>query len=47
MRFFGYILVLTLIGASGLLVVGIGALVTLPFAGLALAAFYNRITQQA
>ncbi len=47
LRFCGYSLVLALIGVSGILVVGIGALVTMPFAGLALAAFYNRLTQTA
>ena len=47
LQFLGYVLVCARIGAAGLLIVGIGALVTMPFAGLALAAFYNRITQQA
>jgi uncharacterized membrane protein len=46
-RFFGYGIVLAIIGLAGALAVGIGVLITLPFAWLAGAAFYCRLTQPA
>jgi hypothetical protein len=46
-RFFGYAIVLALIGLAGALAVGIGVLITLPFAWLAGAAFYTRLTRSA
>ncbi|MDD5629890.1 MAG: hypothetical protein PHU21_12550 [Elusimicrobia bacterium] len=47
LRFLGYSVVLAVIGLAGALAVGIGVLITLPFAWLAGAAFYNRLTTPA
>jgi uncharacterized membrane protein len=47
LRFLGYAVVLALIGVSGALAVGIGAFITLPFAWLGGAAFYNRLSRPA
>ena len=44
-RFFGYAIVLAIIGLAGALAVGIGVLITMPFAWLAGAAFYNRLAK--
>ena len=46
-RFLGYAVVLAIIGLAGALAVGIGVLITLPFAWLAGAAFYNRLSKAA
>ena len=45
LRFLGYAVVLAIIGAAGTLAAGIGALITVPFAWLAGAAFYLRLTK--
>jgi uncharacterized membrane protein len=47
LRFFGYAIVLTIIGLAGALAVGIGLLITIPFAWLSGAAFYTRLAQPA
>ena len=47
LRFLGYAVVLAIIGLAGALAVGIGMLITMPFAWLAGAAFYNRLTKPA
>ena len=47
LRFFGYGLVLAIIGVAGALAVGIGVLITMPFAWLSGAAFYNRLAKPA
>jgi len=47
LRFLGYAIVLLIIGLAGIIAAGIGVLVTMPFAGLAAAAFYNRLTKAA
>jgi uncharacterized membrane protein len=44
-RFFGYAVVLSIIGLAGALAVGIGILITLPFSWLAGAAFYARLAK--
>lgn len=47
LRFLGYAIVLAVIGVSGAIAVGIGILITLPFAWLGGAAFYNRLSRPA
>jgi hypothetical protein len=47
LRLLGIAVVLAIIGISGALAVGIGALITMPFAWLAFAAFYNRLATPA
>ena len=47
LRFLGYAIVLAVIGVSGAIAVGIGILITLPFAWLSGAAFYNRLSRPA
>ncbi|MCX5797033.1 MAG: hypothetical protein NTY77_16190 [Elusimicrobia bacterium] len=47
LRFLGYAIVLAIIGLAGAVAVGIGVLITIPFAWLAGAAFYNRLTKPA
>jgi len=46
-RFFGFAIVLAVIGLAGALAVGIGLFITMPFAWLAGAAFYNRLAKAA
>ena len=45
LRFFGYTIVLAVIGMAGAVAVGIGVFITMPFAWLAGAAFYNRLSR--
>jgi hypothetical protein len=45
LRLLGIAVVLAVIGLSGALAVGIGVLITMPFAWLAGAAFYNRLSR--